>query len=361
MVASLACCAALFFALRGVLARLALTPPRWTTIVPRLSPAKGHGFALLNESALMYAPWFVTWIAVAVLAALQFAVLTWGLWENRRFARARRSKTWPREAEPRVALFAPCKGLDFGVEENLRPLLEQDYANYSLTFIVENDHDPVCRCLRRLMAQYPSVDARLCMAGIAADCGQKVHNLLAATADLDDDVEALAFVDSDARPRRDWLRRLVARLPHAKIGAVTGYRWFSPTGASAAQCLLFSVNTTIASGFGPGGHHLVWGGSWAIRRELFDSLGLRRAWRGMLSDDFVATRTIHRAGLRVDFEPVCMVLSPVDGGWRQSLEFIRRQYIIARCYAPRWWLLALAGTTTPVITFWGGLAALAVG
>jgi hypothetical protein len=43
------------------------------------------------------------------------------------------------------------------------------------------------------------------------------------------------------------------------------------------------------------------------------------------------------------------------------LGFIRRQYVIARCYAPRWWLLLLAGTTAPVLTFWGGLALLAMG
>ncbi|HQU42778.1 MAG TPA: glycosyltransferase, partial [Pirellulales bacterium] len=293
--------------------------------------------------------------------ALQFGFLTWGLWENFRFGRARLRKTWPREHEPRVALFAPCKGFDVGLEDNLRPLLEQEYANYTLTFIVESADDPVCGCLRRLMAKHPTVDARLLVAGIATDCGQKVHNLRAATAKLPGDVEVLAFVDSDARPRPDWLRRLIARLPEARIGAVTGYRWFVPSAASAAQCLLYSINTTVASGFGPGGHHVIWGGSWAIRRDVFDRLRLRDAWRGTLSDDLVATRVIRRAGLRVEFEPVSMVTSPVAVGWRQALEFIRRQYVIARSYAFAWWLLALAGSTVPMVTFWGGLVLLAVG
>ena len=309
----------------------------------------------------MYAPWFLGWMAIAALAGLQFAILTWGLWENRRFARARLRKVLPRLAEPRVVLFAPCKGLDVGIAENLRRLLEQDYSNYTLTFIVESGDDPVCRALRRLMDQYPNVDVRLCLAGLATDTGQKVHNLRAATADLPDDVEVLAFVDSDARPDREWLRRLVARLPHAGVGAVTGYRWFSPTHATAAQSLLYSINSMVAAGFGPGGHHLVWGGSWAIRRETFDSLGVREAWQQTLSDDLVATGLIHRAGLRVDFEPACMVASPVDGDWRQTLEFVRRQYVIARSYAMRWWLLMLVGATLPVLTFWGGLLALAAG
>ncbi|MGH7194059.1 MAG: glycosyltransferase, partial [Candidatus Saccharimonadales bacterium] len=140
-----------------------------------------------------------------------------------------------------------------------------------------------------------------------------------------------------------------------EIGAVTGYRWFVPTRLSAAQLLLYSINGSVASGVGPGGHHLVWGGSWAIRREIFELLNLREAWRQTLSDDLVATRVLRRSGLRVDFEPACMVASPIDGGWRQAFSFVRRQYVIARYYAPRWWLLALAAATLGVVTFWGGL------
>lgn len=309
----------------------------------------------------MHLPWFAAWLAFAIAAAAQFALITWQLWENRRFAHSR--LRWPPiiSHRPGVALFAPCKGLDPEVVENLRPLLRQDYDNYQVTFIVESGDDPICGPIRRLMMQHPRVPARLLVAGQATDTGQKVHNLRSATADVPDDVEVLAFVDSDARTRADWLRRIVSRLNRQEIGAVTGYRWFAPTDRSAAQLLLYSVNASVASGFGPGGHHLVWGGSWAVRRDVFERLGLRSAWRGTLSDDLVATRVLHRSGLRVEFEPACMLASPIDGGWRQALSFIRRQYVISRFYAPRWWLLALTAATLGVVTFWGGLVALIAG
>lgn len=308
----------------------------------------------------MYAPWLMAWLFAATLASIQFSILTWSWWENFRFARSRLRKLWPREQEPRVALFAPCKGLEIGLLENLRPLIEQDYSNYSLTFIVESETDPACDVLRELIA-CAGMEARLCVAGVSSDTGQKVHNLLAATSQLADDIQILAFVDSDACPRRDWLRRLVSRLSQPRVGAVTGYRWFRPTRATAAQALVYSINTAVAGSFGPGGHHLIWGGSWAIRRELFESLGMREAWRQTLSDDLVATRVVHGAGLRIEFEPVSMVTSPLEGGWRQSLEFVRRQYVIARSYVPAWWLLALFGALLPVLIFWGGLTTLAVG
>ncbi|HEX7379586.1 MAG TPA: glycosyltransferase [Pirellulales bacterium] len=309
----------------------------------------------------MYAIWLKAWLLASVLASAQFILLTWSCRENFRFARARLRKSWPREREPRVALFAPCKGLETGLPENLRPLFEQDYANYSLTFIVESETDPAYATLRELIAANGNVPARICVAGISTDTGQKVHNLLAATAQLAADVEVLAFVDSDARPRGDWLRRLVSRLNQPNVGAVTGYRWFHPRRATAAGAFVYTINAAVAGSFGPGGHHLIWGGSWAIRRQLFDSLELRDAWRQTLSDDLVASSVVRRAGLRIEFEPVSMVGSPLDGGWRQSLEFSRRQYLIARCYLPAWWLLALFGATWPVFIFWGGLATLAVG
>lgn len=309
----------------------------------------------------MYPPWLIAWTVVAAVCGLQFGILTWSMWENFRFARARLRKTWPRQHEPRVELFAPCKGLELGLRENLRPLFEQDYSNYSLTFVVESADDPVCGLLPHLMADYPQVEARVVVAGLASDTGQKVHNLRAATANLTADVEILAFVDSDARPRSDWLRRLVARLDQPQVGAVTGYRWFRPARPTAAQLLVYSVNSLVAGSFGPGGHHLVWGGSWAIRRDLFESLGVRDAWRQTLSDDLVVSRLLHRARLRVEFEPACMVASPLDGRWYQSLEFVRRQYVIARACLPHFWGLALLGAAAPAITFWGGLVLLVVG
>ena len=70
----------------------------------------------------------------------------------------------------------------------------------------------------------------LVVAGRAAASGQKVHNLLAATADLAAEIRALVFVDSDARPRRQWLRLAMARLAEPGVAAATGYRWFVPSG-----------------------------------------------------------------------------------------------------------------------------------
>ena len=57
-------------------------------------------------------------------------------------------------------------------------------------------------------------------------------------------------VDSDARPRNDWLRLLVAPLADEGMGAATGYRWFIPNKGGFASRLRSVWNASIASALG---------------------------------------------------------------------------------------------------------------
>lgn len=297
------------------------------------------------------------WYVLAGVAALQAFVTALQSWEHRRFARSR-MKGLHKNAEPtsRVRVCAPCKGIDLGLASNLARLFEQDHSNFEIVFIVESGDDPVTKVIRACMAKYPDVDTRLIVAGRATESGQKVHNLRMATAAMPNEIEVLVFVDSDARPNLDWLRILTQRLDRPDVGATTAYRWFVPTRATLANHLLCSINSAVAAFFGPGSHHLVWGGSWAIRREIFDSIGLHQAWYGTVSDDLVASRVLHRNRLRVEYEPKCLVASPLDHSFPQLFEFIRRQYVIARFCISRLWYMTFFFATLSVIAFFSSVA-----
>ncbi|HEX4148192.1 MAG TPA: glycosyltransferase [Pirellulales bacterium] len=310
--------------------------------------------ALLQSPHLLE---YSAWIA-AVLALVQAVLLVIQTVEHRRY-RGQRLRTPPQlHPSGRAAVFVPCKGLEPGLVDNLRPLFEQDYANYQLAFIVQSHDDPACGPIRALAAQYPSVSASLVIAGRANACGQKVHNLLRATERLSVDLQFLAFADSDVRTSPAWLRMMLQRLlTRADTGAVTGYRWLIPSRNSLANLVLYSLNSAIATLFTSGGHHLLWGGCWAIRRELFDALRIREAWQGVLSDDLAASRVIHRAGLRIKFEPGCMLAAPCDSGARDMLDFLYRQHFMLWRYAPRWSLAVLGATLIGVCGCWLPLAA----
>ncbi len=293
--------------------------------------------------------------AVTLISAL-IGVQTW---EHRRAARARTRFPIHNPPKGRVALFVPCKGADADFEDNLRRLFEQDHANYELTFIVESVDDAACPTIRRLISRYPTLQARLVIAGEATDCGQKVHNLLVGTERLGADVKILAFVDADVRPPRDWLRMLVQRLNHH--GAATGYRRVLPKRQTLANWLLASMDSAVVAIMIPGRHHLVWGGSWAIRRDVFESSGLRDSWRGTLSDDLVASRVLAKIRKRVAFEPACIIPSPVDFTMAAMCSFMRRQFTIGRIYTPAAWTTSIVWNCLSQATFWGALVATAVG
>jgi hypothetical protein len=294
------------------------------------------------------------WTAV-VVAAVFSLLLTGQAFEHRRFARSRSRHRPSAPCRGHVALFVPCKGADADLEGNLRPLFEQDHPSYEIVLVVESEHDPACQTIRRAMESYPRTPSRLVVAGLSSCSGQKVHNLLAATERLSVGVEVLAFVDADVCPPRDWLSRLTARLGSAAVS--TGYRAFVPKRPTWANLVLSSINGAVVPIMFPGKHHLIWGGSWAITREAFESSGLRAAWRGTLSDDLIATRVMARVHQRVDAEPMCMLPSPLDVGWRGMFGFVRRQLIIGRSYVPIHWYALVAGSTATQALFWGSVAA----
>ena len=196
----------------------------------------------------------------------------------------------------RAVILAPCKGSEPALRQNLRALFQQDYPDYEITFIVQQANDPACAVIGRLMAEHPGVTARLLVAGRASHCGQKVHNLRAGAAALGPQVRYLVFVDSDARPRPEWLRAAIAELDRRPdLGATSGYRWFMPSRPSLAHHVLYSINCNLISLLSSRNHYMVWGGSWAIRRDTFEATGLREAWKGTLSDDLVAAGVLRRA------------------------------------------------------------------
>jgi cellulose synthase/poly-beta-1,6-N-acetylglucosamine synthase-like glycosyltransferase len=300
----------------------------------------------------------VTALLPAGVALVWAVMLTLQAQEQKRYVGVSRRGTahrWLRP--PRVLVCVPCKGVDSELANNLRCILAQNYRNFHVRFVVESASDPACAVIQRLIAD--SAACELLVAGRCTDSGQKVHNLLCATAYLPDDVKVLAFFDADARPNPDALSRLVDRACGRELQVATGYRWLVPRRASLSNLTLASVNAAVAGLLNRQGWNLIWGGGWAIERELFEKSALTDAWRGTLSDDLVASRAMRLAGAKIAFEPGCMVATPIDVSWREAIEFLRRQFLIGRCYAPGWWwatapLIALQ----PCVLFGGLLLAI---
>ncbi len=262
---------------------------------------------------------------------------------------------------PFASVIVPCRGLDQGLHANLAALLRQSYPAFEIIFVVDSDNDSALNIIELTQQSFAghtsSPSSRIVIAGQATESGQKVHNLIAAVREVDARTEVFVFVDSDARPHREWLRALVAPLAAADIGATTGYRWFIPAHGGLASHLRAVWNASIASALGENTRrNFCWGGSTAMRRATFAQLDISERWRGTLSDDFTMTRALQAARLPIRFVPRCLTASHEDCTLGELCEFTTRQVKITRIYAPPLWKLVLGSNLLFVATFYGGLA-----
>jgi cellulose synthase/poly-beta-1,6-N-acetylglucosamine synthase-like glycosyltransferase len=254
-----------------------------------------------------------------------------------------------------VAVFCPCKGLELGLERNLVALTEFNHQNYEIFFILASDSDPAAAVLRRVMAG-SRPKAHLIFADTPQDCGEKVNNLRVAIEQLPEDFEILVFADSDSRPGKAWLQRLTAPLSDARVGATTTMRWFIPNRNDFATLLLAAWNAPIVTMLAEKGKNFCWGGGTAIRRSVFEQIGVLDDWRTSVSDDYSLTRALERTRRSILFVPECLTLSFVETSLSGLLEFTNRQVLITRVYAEKMWAGAAATHLLFCLTVLLGLA-----
>ena len=291
------------------------------------------------------------------LAVLQIAVGVYLLWQGLRWVEyvRRRVQGDPGFNAPRAALLCPCKGLEPGLERNLVALTEFDYRNYEIFFILASASDSAYTTVKRV-AERSKPPAHVIIADKPEECGEKVHNLRVAIEQLPVDFEVLVFADSDGRPDKFWLRRLVAPLHDKQVGAATTMRWLIPSGNNLATGLLAAWNASIVTMLSEKGKNFCWGGGTAIRRSVFDEIRVLDEWNHSVSDDYSMTRALQRAGRSIVFVPECLTPAYVDVDFHGLLEFTNRQILITKVYSKRNWALGAATHFLYCLTLPLGLA-----
>jgi len=297
--------------------------------------------------------WYYYIALAAILSQVLFVVQALS---NYRYAlnEYKKERVW---YQPRTVLIVPCKGLDSAFHENIASFFGQDYDNYLLWFVVADESDPaygqLCELANKLSPTSKAQDVRVLVAGRGQSCSQKIHNLLYCYERIADDVAVLAFADSDICIRSNWLAHIVYPLRKSKNGVASGYRWFIPTRNNLASLALSAMNAKVAQLLGNTRFNHAWGGSMAIRVDVFRRLRLDRIWPRALSDDLSLSCAVKKAGMKVAFIPACLVASYESMTWGRLFEFGRRQFLITRVCAPRTWWFGLTSSLFSVLGIWG--------
>ena len=302
--------------------------------------------------------WYYYIALAAIISQLLFLLQTYSNYHYA-LAKYKKKRLWH---ELKAVLIVPCKGLDPDFQSNITSFFNQDYENHLLWFVVADESDPAYSELYKLKNQLSQTskaqDVQIFVAGKGQSCSQKIHNLLYCYERVSDDIDVLAFADSDVCVRTDWLSHLIHPLRQPKNGVATGYRWFIPKKNNLATLALSALNAKVAQLLGNTHFNQAWGGSMAIRIDVFRRLGLDKIWTKALSDDLSLSRAVKKAGMKVAFVPACLVASHESTTWPKLFEFSRRQFLITRIYAPKTWWFGLLSSLYSVLGIWGaaGLA-----
>lgn len=228
---------------------------------------------------------------------------------------------------PSVSIVIPVCGLDNHIEVTLRSSFLLDYPRYELLFCAAQAGDPAIPVVRRLMAEYPWIDARLLIGDERISANPKLNNIFKGWRAAA--YSWIAIPDSNALLRRDYLQRLFAGM-RPDVGLVSS----PPIGVlpkgfwAEVECALLNGHQarwqyfadTIGFGFAQG-KTMLW------RRDILERAGGIRALGREAAEDAASTKIVRAAGLNVRLAdpPVCQPL-----GERNAAQVWKRQRRWAR-------------------------------
>ena len=274
------------------------------------------------------------WLAggIAALSAIGIAqsIIGWiaVCWMADRVAMARRRR--PRSADvPAVSVLKPLHGAEPLLEATLATVCRQRFPSFQVVLGVSDPADSALWIVRKLQAQFATVDLAVVVDARVHGANRKIGNLINMLPAAKHDV--LVISDADVRVSRDWLSHAVVALGTPGVGLVTTVYTGRPATGSVLQKLgALQINQY----FLPGaliarvmGRQDCLGATMMLRRETLDRIGGLPALADHLADDNVLGRLVQRLGLKValaDTIPSTTVSeSTLAALWRHELRWAR--------------------------------------
>lgn len=238
-------------------------------------------------------------------------------------------------ARPKVDVLLSIRGAENTLEENLLSLLGQNYPEFQLHVILDAPDDPARQVIEQVRQAAPDrltvhfLDKTNVSGGLKPMALAQVARHRLSSADAPD---ILAFTDADTRQSPDWLKRLVVALSsREKCGAVTGNRWYSLPNRPQTSTVVRSL-WNLASLPQMHLYRVVWGGSWAIKRNVLTESGLLDAWEQALFEDTMVDRYVDRVGYRVQTVPGLYSTSEDPSPMPATRNWMFRQMLDLRLY-----------------------------
>jgi ceramide glucosyltransferase len=262
-----------------------------------------------------------------VVIALHLATMALVVWRGAVRKKSRLSPQVTFAPLPFICLLRPVCGLDPFDAETLASSFTLDYPDYEVVFCAADPADPVVGLVRRLIAAFPHVRARILIGEDRITANPKLNNLQKGW--IGTDAEWVAMADSNLLLPRSYLRDLVAEM-ESGVGLVTS----PPLGERGdglwgnVECAFLNTNQArwqlAADALGMGfaqGKTMFW------RRATLDDVGGLTALGRQLAEDVTATKVVREAGLQVRLvtEPYAQPIGrrSLHAVWNRQLRWAR--------------------------------------
>jgi ceramide glucosyltransferase len=277
----------------------------------------------------------------------------------------RRRRNLP-DYTPPVTIFKPLKGVDEGLDDNLRSFFAIDYPVYQLLFCVADSDDPAIAVVNRLIAEHPTRDAQLVVGCPAFGLNPKVESLAAMEPYRKHAV--ILISDSNVRVRPSYLRETACYLAEPGVGLVSNL--FVGVGEIQGGAILenLQLNGYIAGGVAMAAllrTTCVVGKSMMMPVRALEAIGGFAAVRNLLAEDQVIGIRVRKAGYAIRLSHHVVENVNQSRGFRWFLNRHSRWYKIRRRLALPVFLIEPCGSlgTSGIVwalsgesgIAWGGL------
>ena len=238
---------------------------------------------------------FVTTTTILAICFLAVQVVTCSIcgWRCRR-----RPPCAASPDAPSISLVRPLCGLESHTIQTLAASFRVDYPRFELLFCVVRSDDPVVPLVRKAMASFPSVQARLLIGDDPISDNPKLNNMVKGWREAQFD--HIVFADSNLLVPPDYLSRLAATW----VGAGTGLVSAPPIG-SAVEDFCGELECAFLNSYEARWQYVVdsFGFGFAQGKTLFYKRSLVpggvQALAGEPAEDAATTKVIRAAGLRI--------------------------------------------------------------
>jgi ceramide glucosyltransferase len=261
-------------------------------------------------------------LVLATFPLIYYVIAVYSAW--RFFRRSGDRNPAKADFTPPVSNLKPVRGLDHQAYENFASFCRQDYPEYELLFCVGQRDDPVLPVLEKLIRDFPERHIRILFGTGRTGSNDKVTKLARLAAEAQHEV--LVISDSDVRVRPDYLRKVVAPLGDANVGAVTcfyvstGEKTFADNLQTIGMVSDFYAGVLVATQLD--GVKFALGPTIATTRTHLARFGGYQAIENRPADDLLVGRLIAEQGYRIQL--LSYAISTVSD-YRSIPELIRKR------------------------------------